>query len=137
MSDPSPPIRRAVARWSARAAAIGFAIVVCALPLSSRADAGAPGVLAAAAQPTTTPEVADSEDSEVRFRVNGVQPTPTPTPPPPPSPGLPGTGLDLPVVALAGGAGGLIALGALLVLVVRGSSGRVAGRVARSKGGAE
>lgn len=134
MNDTSPGpdavTRRPVGRRMACAVATGVAIVVCLLGMPSPADAGTPGARAAA-QPTTTPEAtADNDQSRVSFRV--VRDAEQPLPPPPP--GMPVTGLDLPVYALAGGGGVLIGLGALLVFAVRRSHGTsAAGPVSSSQ----
>lgn len=121
MSDigprPNTATRRPPARWLARAAVAAIAIAVCTLPAAFRADAGtgAPNGHAAAAQPPTT-----TPGSEVSFRV--VRDAEQPFPPPPPP--VAKTGSDLPVFALAGGAFVLIALGTLMVVVLRGSARR-------------
>ncbi|GLZ38888.1 hypothetical protein [Actinokineospora sp. NBRC 105648] len=106
---------------AARAAGLGVVIAAFLVPLASAAHA--------AAQTTTAPSTADSDTTDVSFRiVRPAQPTPTPTPLPQPlpqplppaaaSPVVPtiaATGLDLPVLAVVGSALGMIALGVLMV----------------------
>ena len=127
MSDPEPSrtsaVRRPAGRWlpAGAAAAAGIAIAVCLLPPLARADTGtgASGGLVVAARSINAPATtADSDRSEVSFRVvvkGGGHP-------PPPAPPMANTGLDMPVFAMVGGAAALIALGVLVI--ARGSASR-------------